>query len=94
MKKLARFCPKLVSERVNKLPDYDVLLDAREVLCPIPLLKTKQALKKLASGQVLKVLATDPATEKDLRILLVLTQDELVSFEMHQNEFCFLIRKK
>lgn len=79
---------------MSTLPDYDELLDAREVLCPIPLLKTKQALKKLTPGQVLKVLATDPATEKDLRILLALTQDELLSFAIHQQELCFLIRKK
>lgn len=44
----------------------DETLDARGLSCPMPLLKTKKAIEKLASGQVLEVLGTDPGTRNDL----------------------------
>jgi tRNA 2-thiouridine synthesizing protein A len=41
-------------------------LDARGLSCPMPLLKTKKAIEKLASGQILEILGTDPGTANDL----------------------------
>lgn len=43
------------------------VLDCRGLLCPLPLLKTQQAVARLRSGQVLEVLTTDPQAEADLR---------------------------
>jgi tRNA 2-thiouridine synthesizing protein A len=40
--------------------NFDKELDARGLNCPLPILRTKKALTDLRSGQVLKVLATDP----------------------------------
>ncbi|HEX9432264.1 MAG TPA: sulfurtransferase TusA family protein, partial [Burkholderiales bacterium] len=40
--------------------NFDKELDARGLNCPLPILRTKKALAELQSGQVLKVLATDP----------------------------------
>ena len=47
--------------------DYDKELDARGLNCPLPILRTKKALTDMSSGQVLKVLATDPGRGKGLR---------------------------
>ena len=44
----------------------DETLDARGLSCPMPLSKTKKAIGKMASGQVLEVLSTDPGTKNDL----------------------------
>lgn len=42
-----------------------VELDARDLICPIPVLKARKALNALPAGAVLEVLATDPAAPKD-----------------------------
>ncbi len=44
----------------------DEVLDCRGLLCPLPLLKTQQALARLRDGQVLEVLTTDPQSQSDL----------------------------
>jgi tRNA 2-thiouridine synthesizing protein A len=44
----------------------DETLDCRGLSCPMPLLKTKKAIGKLQSGQILEVLGTDPGTRNDL----------------------------
>ncbi len=44
----------------------DSVLDTRGLTCPMPMLKTKKALKGMASGQILEVLGTDPGSKKDI----------------------------
>ena len=44
----------------------DEILDARGLSCPMPMLKTKKALKNLQSGQILEVLGTDPGSKNDI----------------------------
>ncbi len=44
----------------------DEVLDCKGLSCPMPLLKTKKAIQKLKSGQILEVLGTDPGTKTDL----------------------------
>lgn len=44
---------------------YDALIDARGLVCPMPLVKARQALQVLDSGATVCVLATDPAAERD-----------------------------
>ena len=44
----------------------DETLDARGLSCPMPLLKTKKAIGKMKSGQIIEVLGTDPGTKNDL----------------------------
>ncbi|MFN3286478.1 MAG: sulfurtransferase TusA family protein [bacterium] len=48
-------------------PPHPVVLDCRGLLCPLPLLKTQQALASLPEGQVLEVWSTDPGTELNVR---------------------------
>jgi len=70
-------------------------LDTVGLFCPQPLFQTREALDRLRSGQILEVLADDPAAEEDLKRFVKRTQNELVSFEkMSDGAMRFLIRKK
>jgi tRNA 2-thiouridine synthesizing protein A len=74
---------------------FDKELDARGLNCPLPILRTKKALAELASGQVLKVLATDPGALKDFQAFSRQTGHELLSHsEDERREFTFFMRKK
>jgi tRNA 2-thiouridine synthesizing protein A len=53
-------------DMMNKDITADETLDCRGLSCPMPVLKTKKALGKLTSGQILEVLSTDPGTRNDL----------------------------
>lgn len=44
----------------------DETLDCRGLSCPMPILKTKKAIKNMKSGQILEILGTDPGTKNDL----------------------------
>ena len=59
--------------------NFDKELDTRGLNCPLPILRTKKALTDLASGQVLKVVATDPGAVKDFQTFSRQTGHELVS---------------
>jgi tRNA 2-thiouridine synthesizing protein A len=55
------------------------LLDARDLICPMPVLKARKALKDMAPGEVLEVHATDPAAVKDFRAFCEATGHRLLS---------------
>ena len=75
--------------------NFDKELDARGLNCPLPILRTKKALAELASGQVLKVRATDPGAVKDFQAFSRQTGHELLSHsEDERREFTFFMRKK
>lgn len=57
---------------------HDVELDVRGLTCPLPLLKAKLALNSLSSGQILKVLVTDAASQRDFRSFAQLSGHALV----------------
>lgn len=50
------------------LPEHDVELDAIGLTCPMPLLKAKRTLNGMASGQVLRIVATDPGSVRDFEV--------------------------
>jgi tRNA 2-thiouridine synthesizing protein A len=72
----------------------DKKLDARGLNCPMPLLKAKQALNQLASGQVLEVLATDSGSRRDFDAFSRQSGHVLLLSEQNQGEFRYLIEKK
>lgn len=74
--------------------DFTKELDARGLNCPLPILRTKKALADLRSGDVLKVLATDPGSVKDFQSFSKQTGHELVSHSEENREFTFYMRKK
>jgi tRNA 2-thiouridine synthesizing protein A len=74
--------------------DFDKELDARGLNCPLPILRTKKALTDMTSGQVLKVLATDPGSVKDFEAFSKQTGNALLSSESANSEFIFFMKKK
>ena len=74
--------------------NHDKELDARGLSCPLPILKTKKALSDLASGQVLKVVSTDPGSIKDMQAFANQTGNPLVSQAEQGKEYVFFLRKK
>jgi tRNA 2-thiouridine synthesizing protein A len=74
--------------------NFDKELDARGLNCPLPILKTKKALADLRSGQVLKVLATDPGAVKDFQTFSRQTGHALLASEEANKAFTFFMRKK
>jgi tRNA 2-thiouridine synthesizing protein A len=73
---------------------FDKELDTRGLNCPLPILRTKKALAELQSGQVLKVVATDPGAVKDFQAFSRQTGHQLLSHAEEQKEFIFFMRKK
>ncbi|GAB2883966.1 sulfurtransferase TusA family protein [Uliginosibacterium flavum] len=73
----------------------DTELDVRGLKCPLPILRTKKALAGMASGQVLKVLATDPSAVKDFDAFARQTGHEMISSSTGEGEdLVFLLRRK
>lgn len=75
-------------------PAVDKELDARGLTCPLPILRTKKSLTDMASGQVLRILATDPGSVRDFQAFAKQTGHELVSQTEADSVFTFLMRKK
>jgi tRNA 2-thiouridine synthesizing protein A len=71
----------------------DEVLDSRDVSCPMPIIQTAQALKQIASGQTLLVLASDPGFEPDIKAWASRTGNTLLSSERHGDEIHALLRK-
>lgn len=74
--------------------NFDKELDARGLSCPLPILKTKKSLNELASGQVLKVVATDPGSVKDMQAFSTQTGHALLSQEESNKTYVFYLKKK
>ena len=74
--------------------NFDKELDARGLNCPLPILRTKRSLTDMISGQVLKVVATDPGSVKDFQAFAKQTGHELVACEDAGPTFTFFMKKK
>lgn len=74
--------------------EFDRELDARGLNCPLPILRAKKALGELESGQVLRIVATDPGSVKDFQAFAKQTGNELLSQGEVNNEFEFFIKRK
>ncbi len=72
----------------------DKELDARGLVCPLPILRTKQSLAEMTSGQVLKVVATDPGASIDFQVFAEQTGNDLLSMSETEEEFVFILKKK
>ncbi|MFX1366317.1 MAG: sulfurtransferase TusA family protein [Promethearchaeota archaeon] len=61
--------------------------------CPMPVLKTKKELRKLASGDVLEVIADDVGAKKDIPALVNKSGDELIELREDNGNITFVIKK-
>ena len=73
--------------------DFAKELDARGLNCPLPILRAKKALGEVESGQVLKILSTDPGSVKDFAAFAKQTGHELLSTAEAGGEFTFFMKK-
>lgn len=55
-----------MADNTSTLPSYDAVLDTSGLYCPEPIMMMHNKVRDMASGQVLKVIATDPATTRDV----------------------------
>jgi len=74
--------------------NFDKELDARGLNCPLPILRAKKALGEMTSGQVLRILATDPGAVKDFQAFAKQTGNDLLSHSEADKEFTFFMKKK
>ena len=75
------------------LIQIDKVLDARGLACPMPIVKTAQAMKTMASGETLEVLATDPGSVKDLAAWSRTTGNTLLESSSDAAIYRFVLRK-
>lgn len=75
------------------MANFDQELDARGLNCPLPILRAKKSIAALNSGQVLRIMATDPGSVKDFEAFCKQTGNTLVSSGQNDGAFEFLIRK-
>lgn len=69
-------------------------LDTRGLNCPLPILKTKKALADMASGEVLRVISTDPGSTRDFQAFARQTGNELVEQSNEGELFVHLLRRR
>ncbi|MCZ2102921.1 MAG: sulfurtransferase TusA family protein [Comamonadaceae bacterium] len=74
--------------------NIDTELDARGLNCPLPILKAKKALTKMSSGQLLKVIATDPGSMRDFQAFAKQTGNELIEQQTVGEEFIHVLRRR
>ena len=73
---------------------FDKDLDARGLNCPLPILRAKKALNGMTTGQVLRIVATDPGSVKDFQAFSKQTGNELLSQAEANKEFIVFLRRK
>ncbi|MBT6058957.1 MAG: sulfurtransferase TusA family protein [Gammaproteobacteria bacterium] len=71
----------------------DIEIDLSGLQCPMPLLKAKLALNSMDSAQVLKVVATDPSSEKDFYMFVNQTDHQILDFQKDDSAYFYWIKK-
>ena len=69
-------------------------IDTRGLNCPLPILKAKKALSDMASGQLLKVVATDAGSVRDFQAFAKQTGNELVEQQTVGDEYIHVLRRR
>jgi len=74
-------------------PIADIELDLSGLQCPMPLLKAKLALNNMESQQILKVVATDPGSEKDFHLFVKQSDHQILEFQKNETAYFYWIKK-
>lgn len=69
-------------------------LDLKGLSCPMPIVKTAKAMKELASGDIVEVLATDPGSVRDFEAWCRTTHNELLEQTNEDGVFHYIIKKR
>jgi tRNA 2-thiouridine synthesizing protein A len=79
--------------QTEKQMNFDKEFDASGLACPLPIVKTKKALADMASGQVLRVISTDPGSVADMAAFAEQTGNRLLEQADENKKFIFFLRK-
>ena len=74
-------------------PAPDMKIDCLGLFCHIPILKTREVIKRMSAGQVLEMVSDDPASEADMKSWSTRTGHHLLEVERHGAVYRFLVRK-
>ena len=69
-------------------------LDTRGLNCPLPILKAKKALAEMQTGELIRVVSTDPGSTRDFQAFARQTGNELVQQSSGNGEFVHLLRRR
>jgi tRNA 2-thiouridine synthesizing protein A len=72
----------------------DKEIDTRGLNCPLPILKAKKALAEMLSGQLLRVVSTDPGSTRDFQAFSKQTGNELVDQETAGDDFIHVLKRR
>jgi tRNA 2-thiouridine synthesizing protein A len=75
------------------MAEFDQELDATGLNCPLPILRAKKSLAGMESGQVLRIVATDPGSVKDFDAFARQTGNELMESGEEDGKYTFLMKK-
>ncbi len=78
----------------DMLIQIDAELDASGLFCPEPVMMLHTKVRELAAGAVLKVIATDPSTQRDIPKFCMFLEHQLLDSSEHQGTYTYVIRKK
>ena len=78
---------------MSEEPKPDRTLDCLGLFCPVPVFQTRQALDKIARGEILEVLVDDPAAEGDIPSLARRLNVKVLKMEKKDNTIRFLLQK-
>ncbi len=70
-----------------------LLIDARNLRCPLPLLKLKQGLAQISTGDEVEIVSTDAGSWRDIPSFIAMTSHELVEQNQQSEDFQFVVRK-
>jgi tRNA 2-thiouridine synthesizing protein A len=76
------------------MAEIETLLDVQGLNCPMPLLKAKRALNGLKTDDLLRVLATDPGSERDFAVFARQSGNTLLESTESDGVYCFLLKKQ
>ncbi len=72
----------------------DKEIDTRGLNCPLPILKAKKALAEMLSGQLLRVISTDPGSTRDFQAFSKQTGNELLEQETAGDDFIHVLKRR
>jgi tRNA 2-thiouridine synthesizing protein A len=75
------------------MSEFDQDLDVRGLNCPLPIIKARKAINTMDSGQILRVVATDPGSVKDFEAFAKQTGNELLESSEGSGEYTFRLKK-
>jgi tRNA 2-thiouridine synthesizing protein A len=84
---------RCIHQHMETTMNFDKEYDASGLACPLPIVKTKKALADMSSGQVLKVLATDPGSVCDMAAFAEQTGNDLVEQGNEGGKYVFFLKK-